>query len=118
MRRRGGRDIGQVANVSPRWLRHDRGVEIQIEIESRSPFTGSVRAGHAAAAPFVGWLSLLAMLERLVASLEAAPRGLGGELDAGGDVELAQRAGDVGADGAPRQVEALGDLGVRASQRE
>ena len=117
MRRRGGRDIGQVANVSPRCLRHDRGVEIQIEIESRSPFTGSVRAGQAAA-PFVGWLSLLAMLERLVASLEAAPRGLGGELDAGGDVELAQRAGDVGADGAPRQVEALGDLGVRASLRE
>lgn len=79
-------------------------VEIRIEVEERRPLAGRLSVRGGPPVRFVGWLALLGLLERLVEErvLEAAADGLGGELDAGGEAELVQRAGDVGADGAPR----------------
>lgn len=56
-----------------------RGVQITIEFQSAHPLRGWVRRAGAAPAPFVGWLSLLGMLERLAASLEGAPPGSRGD---------------------------------------
>ena len=116
IRRREGGDIGQVANVSWRRQEQTGGVDIRIEVEHRRPLAGRVwPAGHAPA-PFAGWLELLAVLERLLdEKLETAPRRLGGELGPGREAELVQGARDVRADGAPGEVELLGDLGVGLS---
>lgn len=68
------------------------------------PPTGRLWVCGGTPARFVGWLALLGLLERLVEerALEAAADSLGGQLAAGGESELGQRAGDMGADGAAR----------------
>ena len=78
------------------------GVEIRIDVQERLPLAGRVRVDGRAPARFEGWLALLAILDRVVeAGLASAADGFGGEFDAGGEAELAQRAGDVSAHGAP-----------------
>lgn len=74
-------------------------MRIWIEIEQRRPLVGQVRRERGEPAPFAGWLALLGILERVVEDgLEPPAHRLGGELDARGKVELAQRAGDMRAD--------------------
>jgi hypothetical protein len=56
-------------------------VRIEIVVDGVQPVRGRVSAGGQAPAAFTGWLALMGALERLIALAEAAPGGLGGQLD-------------------------------------
>jgi hypothetical protein len=64
--REGGGNIGQVANVLLSRRGQDRCVEIRIDIDAARPPAGRVQPPDGAPIRFDGWLSLLAVLERLV----------------------------------------------------
>ncbi len=50
-------------------------------VDGAHPVRGRVSAAGQAPVAFTGWLALMGALERLIALAEAAPQGLGGQLD-------------------------------------
>jgi hypothetical protein len=71
--RPGSGNIGQVANVLSLARRQDRGMEIRIDVDAARPPGGRVRPPDGAPVRFDGWLSLLAILERLVEERPVGP---------------------------------------------
>jgi hypothetical protein len=57
------------------------GVRIEIVVDDVNPVRGWVSADGQPPVAFTGWLPLMGALERLIALPEAAPQGLGGQLD-------------------------------------
>ncbi len=56
-------------------------MRIEIVVDGAHPVRGRVSAAGQAPVAFTGWLALMGALERLIALAEAAPQGLGGQLD-------------------------------------
>ena len=50
-------------------------------VDGAHPVRGRVSARGQPPVAFTGWLALMGALERLIALAEAAPQGLGGQLD-------------------------------------
>ena len=62
-------------------------MDLRLEVDGRRPVTGYVLVEGAEPLAFTGWLTLLALLERLVEGdgSDAVADGLGGEFDTGGE---------------------------------
>jgi hypothetical protein len=62
-------------------------MDLRLEVDGCRPVTGRVLVEGAEPLEFTGWLTLLALLERLVEGegSDAVADGLGGKLDTGGE---------------------------------
>ncbi len=56
-------------------------MRIEIVVDGVQPVRGQVIAGGRGPAAFTAWLALMGAPERLIALADAAPGGLGGQLD-------------------------------------
>ena len=108
------RNITQVVDVSLYGLDQAGWVHVTLELYGGSPVTGRLFADPAQPVMFAGWLTLMALLERLVEAepLQVPPAGLGGKLDAAAQRKLAESVGDVAVHGIAAEEQPIGDLAI------